>query len=99
LELIRKLYPKKEVKTFAFTFKLLTSKEGKKYSKSENGKKTLRLDSEREGLIDFFLNLSDEETQVFIRQFTFLEERQITELIKMPPRLRVLQRIMAELIY
>jgi len=99
LELIKKLYSEKETKTFAFTFKLLTNKEGKKYSKSENGKKTLRLNSEKEKLVDFFLNLSDEETQVFIRQFTFLEEQQISELLKIPPKLRICQRILVELIY
>ncbi|MCE8162766.1 MAG: tyrosine--tRNA ligase [Candidatus Moeniiplasma glomeromycotorum] len=95
LKLIRAIYP--ENRTFAFTFKLLTNKEGKKYSKSE--KKTLRLDGKKKELVDFFLNLSDEEVQAFIRQLTFLEESQIRELSKIPSRLRVLQKIMVELVW
>src|SRR5207248_2818752 len=62
-------------------------------------KKTLWLNSEKEKLVDFFLNLSDEEAQSFIRQFTFLEENQINELLKIPPKLRIPQRILTELIF
>ena len=39
LKLIRNFYP--ENKTFAFNFPLLTDKDGKKFSKSEGGKKIL----------------------------------------------------------
>ncbi|CAI2188073.1 15340_t:CDS:2, partial [Funneliformis geosporum] len=41
LELIKKVHSKKEAKTFAFNFPLLTDKDGKKFSKSESGKKIL----------------------------------------------------------
>jgi tyrosyl-tRNA synthetase len=98
--LIEKFYPEKETKIFAFTFNLLTNKEGEKISKSENGKKALKLNSEKGDFVDFFLNLSDEEAQIYIKQFTFLSENQIKELIKLnnPPKLRILQRILVELI-
>ena len=101
LELTKKLYPEKEVKTFAFTFSLLTDKGGKKFSKSESGKNTLRLNSDEKDFYDFFRNLPDELAQLFIKQFTFLEEKQIQALLKLnnPPKLRIFQRILYELIY
>jgi len=60
----------------------------------------LWLNSNEKDFYDFFRNLSDEQAQVFIKQFTFLEEKQISELIKLnnPPKLRILQRILYELI-
>lgn len=44
--------------------------------------------------------MSDEQAKVYIKQFTFLEEKQIEELVKLnnPPKLRILQRILYELI-
>ena len=44
--------------------------------------------------------MPDEQAQTFIRQLTFLEEEQINELIKLnnPPKLRILQRILYELV-
>jgi tyrosyl-tRNA synthetase len=44
--------------------------------------------------------MSDEQTQIYIKQFTFLSEEQIKELMKLnnPPKLRVLQRILLELL-
>jgi tyrosyl-tRNA synthetase len=104
--LIRGFYPEngvsaKQNKTFAFNFPLLADKEGKKFSKSESGKKILWLNSEKEDFYDFFRNMPDEQAQAFIKQFTFLSEEQINELIKLnnPPKLRILQRILYELIY
>lgn len=99
LKLIRNFYP--ENKTFAFNFPLLTDNEGKKFSKSESGKKILWLNAERKDFYDFWRNMSDGQAKIYIKQFTFLEEKQIEELIKLnnPPKLRVLQRILYELIH
>lgn len=104
LKLISNFYPEEENqiekknKSFAFTFNLLTDKEGKKISKSE-GKKTLWLGGDNKDFYDFWRNLSDEQAKVCIRQFTFLEEKQIKELEKLnnPPKLRIFQRILLEL--
>jgi tyrosyl-tRNA synthetase len=99
LKLIGSFYP--ENKTFAFTFGLLTDKEGKKFSKSEKGQSTLRLDNNEKDFFDFFRNMPDEQAKSYIKQFTFLGEEQINELLRLnnPPRLRILQRILYELIY
>jgi len=79
----------------------LTDKEGKKYSKSQKGGKTLRLDSSQKDFYEFFRNLPDDQAQIYIQQFTFLEEEQINELLRLnnPPQLRILQRMLYELIY
>ena len=99
LKLIRSFYP--ENKTFAFTFKLMTNREGKKFSKSESGKNILWLNSEKKNFFDFFRNMPDEQAKIYIKQFTFLEEEQINELLKLnnPPKLRILQWILYELIH
>ena len=102
LKLIRGLVP--ENKTFAFTFNLLTDKEGKKYSKS-GANKVIWLDNKQEhqkNFFEFFRNMPDEQAKIYIKQFTFLEEQQIKELTKLndnEPRLRILQRILYELIH
>jgi len=99
LKLIRGFYS--ESKTFAFNFPLLTDKEGKKFSKSESGQKMLWLNSEKNQFYDFFRNMPDEQVKVYIKQFTFLSESQINELLKLnnPPKLRILQRVLYELIF
>ena len=99
LKLIRGIYP--ENKTFALNFPLLADKEGKKFSKSENSKNTLRLNSEKKEFYDFFRNMPDEQAKAYIKQFTFLSESQIEELLKLnnPPSLRICQRILYELIF
>ncbi|KLL01837.1 MAG: tyrosyl-tRNA synthetase [Mycoplasmataceae bacterium RC_NB112A] len=99
LKLIRSIYPQN--KTFAFNFPLLTDKEGKKYSKSEKGSNVLRLDSNQKEFCDFWRNLPDEQAKIYALQFTFLREEQINKLLELnnPPRLRILQRILYELIH
>ena len=44
--------------------------------------------------------MSDEQAKIYIKQFTFLSEDQIKELIELnnPPKLRILQRILVELV-
>ncbi|MDR1670465.1 MAG: tyrosine--tRNA ligase [Spiroplasmataceae bacterium] len=106
LKLISNFYPEEENqvekknKSFAFTFNLLTDKEGKKISKSE-GKKTLWLGGDKKEFYDFWRNLSDEQAKFYVKQFTFLSESQIKELEKLnnPPKLRIFQRILLELIW
>ncbi|CAJ0638415.1 6901_t:CDS:2 [Entrophospora sp. SA101] len=63
-------------KTFAFNFPLLTDKDGKKFSKN---------------FYDFFRNMPDEQAKTYLKQFTFLTEEQIAELVKLndPPKLRI----------
>jgi len=99
LKLIRGFYP--ESKAFAFNFPLLVDKEGKKFSKSESGQKMLWLNSEKNQFYDFFRNMPDDQVKVYIKQFTFLSENQINELLKLnnPPKLRILQRVLYELIF
>ncbi|CAJ0869207.1 11270_t:CDS:10 [Entrophospora sp. SA101] len=106
LKLISSFYPNDETsekknKSFAFNFPLLTDKEGKKFSKSESSKNTLLLNSNQKDFYDFFRNMPDQQAQIFIKQFTFLEQEQINELIKLnnPPKLRICQRILYELVY
>ena len=104
LKLIRSYYPEDshpQNKTFAFNFPLLVDKNGKKFSKSESGEKLIWLNGEKKDFYDFFRNMSDEQTQIYIKQFTFLSEEQIKELMKLnnPPKLRVLQRILLELLW
>ena len=103
LELIKKIHSGKRVKTFAFNFPLLTDKEGKKLSKSESGQRILWLNSDKKDFYDFFRNMTDEQAKIYIKQFTFLSENQIEELLKLvkenPPQLRILQWILYELIY
>jgi tyrosyl-tRNA synthetase len=79
---------------------LLTDKDGKKFSKSESGKKVLWLNSEHKEFYDFFRNMPDEQAKIYIKQFTFLSESQISELAKLnnPPKRRIFQRILYELL-
>jgi tyrosyl-tRNA synthetase len=102
LKLIRGVYP--NGKTFGVTFNMLVDKEGKKLSKSENKSGIIWLDenkTSRQEFYDFFRNMPDPQAEIFIRQFTFLSEEQIKELLKLnrPPRLRILQRILYELVF
>lgn len=108
LKLISSFYPEEEEasrekknKSFAFNFPLLTDKDGRKFSKSEIGRRILWLNSDKKDFFEFFRNLPDEQAKIYINQFTFLSEEQIDELIKLnnPPKLRILQRVLYELIY
>jgi tyrosyl-tRNA synthetase len=109
LELIKKLHPGEKTKTFAFTFPLLTDKEGKKFSKS-SGSKTIWLSEKKrdpEGpdplkeLYNFLKNMPDEQVLKFLYQFTFLTEKQIEKIDQLnnPRKLRIPQRILIELLF
>lgn len=102
LKLIRSFYP--ENKTFAFTFPMLTDKEGKKISKSSNYGNTIWLSLEKTSfheIYDFFSNMPDEQALKFLQQFTFFEKEQIEQINKLnnPRKLRIPQRILIELIF
>jgi tyrosyl-tRNA synthetase len=100
LKLIRSFEPE-ENKTFAITFNLLTDKEGKKYSKSNSDKNILWMNSDKKNFFNFFNNMSDEKIEIFLEQFTFINKEQINLLKKInnPPKLRILQRILLELMW
>ncbi|RHZ36467.1 tyrosine--tRNA ligase [endosymbiont GvMRE of Glomus versiforme] len=97
LELIEKFYPGGKTKIFAFNFNLLTDKEGNKLSKSENN--GVSLNNSRHEFFDFFRNMTDEQAEMYLKQFTFLSQQQIDELLKLnnPKKLRIPQRILLEL--
>ncbi|MCE8163482.1 MAG: tyrosine--tRNA ligase [Candidatus Moeniiplasma glomeromycotorum] len=107
LKLISSFYPEEEIsrekknKSFAFNFPLLTDKNGEKFSKSGKSENVLWLNSDKKDFFEFFRNMTDDQAQIYIKQFTFLEESQINQLLKLnnPPQLRILQRILYELIY
>jgi len=101
LKLIRSYYP--ENKCFVLTCNTLVDKEGKKISKTGN-QKTIWLSLEKtsfQDLYDFFSNMSDEQVIIYVKQFTFLSDEQIEKLLVLnnPPKLRILQRILLELIF
>jgi len=96
-ELIRR---KAGGKAFAITCPLITKADGSKFGKSEGG--NIWLDSQRTSAYKFYqywLNSSDEDSEKYIRIFTFLDETQINELInehETAKHLRVLQKRLAD---
>lgn len=108
LKLIKSLHSAKKIaerrnKTFAFNFPLLTDPAGKKYSKSGAGA-VIWLDDKpanQKVFFDFFRNLPDQQAKIYLQQFTFLSDEQINQLLKLnnPPKLRLPQRILTELLF
>ena len=98
-ELIRRTLGS-EVETFALTCPLITKSDGKKFGKTESG--NIWLDPKRTSpykFYQFWLNVSDEEAEKYIKIFTSLEKDVIDALIeehKQDPGRRVLQRRLAE---
>ncbi|GAA4959929.1 tyrosine--tRNA ligase [Algibacter aquimarinus] len=96
-ELIRRI---DSGKGFAITCPLITKSDGSKFGKSEGG--NVWLDAKRTSPYKFYqywLNSSDEDAEKYIKIFTFLDESEITSLIKEhqeAPHLRVLQKRLAE---
>ena len=97
VELIRK---KTGQKAFAITCPLITKADGTKFGKTEDG--NVWLDREKTSPYKFYqywLNISDEDAEKYIKIFTFYSESEITEYIKLhneAPHKRVLQNIIAE---
>ena len=99
LKLIHNYYPVN--KAFAVNFKLLTGRDGKKFAKSSEEKKNiLFLNANENTFYDFFRNMEDEIARDYIKKLTFLNQEQINELEKInnPPKLRIFQHLLFELI-
>lgn len=99
-ELVRRMNPNTEAKAFALTTPLITKADGSKFGKSEGG--NIWLDADKTSVYTFYqfwLNTSDEDSEKYIKIFTFLDKAIIDALIaehKEAPHLRVLQRRLAQ---
>ena len=98
-ELIRRTLGN-EAEAFALTCPLITKSDGKKFGKTESG--NVWLDRNRTTpymFYQFWLNVSDEEAEKYIKIFTSLEKEVIDALIeehRQDPGRRTLQRRLAE---
>jgi tyrosyl-tRNA synthetase len=96
-ELIRR---KSGGEAYALTCPLITRSDGSKFGKTESG--NVWLDPEKTSpykFYQFWLNVSDEDAEKYIRIFTILDKKTIDELIslhKHNPQERVLQKKLAE---
>lgn len=87
-------------KAYAMTCPLITKADGSKFGKSEGG--NVWLTADKTSVYDFYqfwLNTSDEDAEKYIKIFTFLDEKTISDLIskhKEEPHLRALQKRLAE---
>ena len=95
-ELIRR---KENKKAFALTCPLVTKSDGSKFGKSESG--NVWLDKKKTSAYKFYqywINVSDEDAQNYIKIFTFLTQKEINEIITEHNKnkgLRVLQNHLA----
>ena len=98
-ELIRRTLGN-DVETFALTCPLITKSDGKKCGKTESG--NIWLDAKRTSpykFYQFWLNVSDDDAERYIKIFTSLEKEVIDALVKEhneDPGRRVLQKRLAE---
>ena len=98
-ELIRRTLGN-EVETFALTCPLITKSDGKKFGKTESG--NIWLDRNRTTpyrFYQFWLNVSDDDAERYIKIFTSLEKDVIDALIeehRQDPGRRILQKRLAE---
>ena len=98
-ELIRRTLGN-DVETFALTCPLITKSDGKKFGKTESG--NIWLDAKRTSpykCYQFWLNVSDDDAERYIKIFTSLEKEVIDALVKEhneDPGRRVLQKRLAE---
>ena len=96
-ELIRR---KAQGKAYAITIPLVTKADGTKFGKTEGG--NVWLDANRTSPYKFYqywLNSSDEDTEKYIKTFTFLDKESIEALIaehKEAPHMRLLQKKLGE---
>jgi tyrosyl-tRNA synthetase len=95
-ELVRRMA---QGKAYAITCPLITKADGSKFGKSEGG--NVWLDAARTSPYTFYqywLNASDEDSETYIRIFTFLEQAEIDALItehQQAPHMRLLQKRLA----
>ena len=98
-ELIRRTLGN-DVEAFALTCPLITKADGKKFGKTESG--NIWLDRNRTSpykFYQFWLNVSDEDAEKYIKIFTSLDKATIDALVeehKQDPGRRVLQKRLAE---
>lgn len=98
-ELIRRMNDE-NAKAFAMTSPLITKADGSKFGKTESG--NVWLDADKTSpykFYQFWLNSSDEDSEKYIKIFTFLSKEEIEALIdehKQQPHLRLLQKRLAE---
>ncbi|MCH5312054.1 MAG: tyrosine--tRNA ligase [Prevotella sp.] len=98
-ELIRRTLGS-EVETFALTCPLITKADGKKFGKTESG--NIWLDPKRTTpykFYQFWLNVSDDDAERYIKIFTSLEKETIDALVeehKQDPGQRILQKRLAQ---
>lgn len=87
-------------KGYGLTCPLITKADGTKFGKTESG--NIWLDAERTSpyrFYQFWLNVSDEDAEKYIKIFTFLSREEIDKLIgehQEEPHLRILQKRLAE---
>jgi len=102
-ELIRRMYHAEglgEAEAYALTCPLLTKADGSKFGKSEGG--NVWLDPKQTSPYKFYqywLNVSDEDAENFIKIFTLLSQEEIDALIeqhKQEPHQRILQKALAK---
>ncbi|MBN2669372.1 MAG: tyrosine--tRNA ligase [Bacteroidales bacterium] len=85
---------------FAVTCPLITKSDGKKFGKTETG--NVWLDPEKTTPYEFYqfwLNVSDEDAEKYIKIFTLLDEATVKELVnkhRVEPHLRELQQVLAK---
>jgi len=97
IELIRR---KLNGEAFALTCPLITKADGGKFGKTEKG--NIWLDKQYTSpyqFYQFWINVSDEEAEKYIKIFTMLEQKHIEELInhhRKEPHLRILQQTLAK---
>lgn len=98
-ELIRRTLGN-DVETFALTCPLITKADGKKFGKTESG--NIWLDPKRTTpykFYQFWLNVSDDDAERYIKIFTSLDKDTIDALVeehKQDPGLRILQKRLAQ---
>jgi tyrosyl-tRNA synthetase len=98
LELIRKIQNEEE-QGAVFTAPLITTSDGKKFGKSEQG--ALYLDASLTSpykLYQYFINTSDEDAIRYLKVFTFLSKEEIEEMRQLhatSPHLRMAQKRLA----
>ena len=98
-ELIRRTLGN-DVETYALTCPLITKADGKKFGKTESG--NIWLDPKRTSpykFYQFWLNVSDDDAERYIKIFTSLEKETIDALVeehKQDPGRRILQKRLAE---
>lgn len=96
-ELIRRV---DQGEAFALTWPLITKADGGKFGKTEEG--NVWLDPERTSpykFYQFWLNVSDEDAEMYLKIFTMLDKDEIEALVREhseAPHIRVLQKKLAE---